>query len=51
MPTAVAGDLIFQDTNDDGVINSLDKVMIGDPNPDFIMGLTYQFLTRDSTFL
>jgi len=38
-PTAVAGDLIFQDTNDDGVINDLDKVMIGDPNPDFIMGL------------
>jgi len=37
-PTAVAGDLIFDDTNDDGVINYLDKVMIGDPNPDYIIG-------------
>jgi hypothetical protein len=40
-PTAVAGDLIFDDTNDDGVINYLDKVMIGDPNPDFIVGLNF----------
>ena len=39
MPTAVAGDLIFDDTNDDGVINYNDKVMIGDPNPDVIVGL------------
>jgi len=37
-PTAVAGDLKFQDTNGDGVINTLDKVKIGDPNPDFIVG-------------
>jgi TonB-dependent starch-binding outer membrane protein SusC len=41
MPTAVAGDLKFQDTNDDGVINSLDKVQIGDPNPDLIVGLNF----------
>lgn len=40
-PTAEAGDLIFDDTNDDGVINYLDKVMIGDPNPDFIIGLNF----------
>jgi TonB-linked SusC/RagA family outer membrane protein len=38
-PTAVSGDLKFQDTNDDGVINYNDKVMMGDPNPDFLMGL------------
>ncbi len=38
-PTAVAGDLKFQDTNDDGVISESDKIMIGDPNPDFIVGL------------
>jgi TonB-linked SusC/RagA family outer membrane protein len=38
-PTAVAGDLIFQDTNDDGVIDYNDKVMIGDPNPDVILGI------------
>jgi TonB-linked SusC/RagA family outer membrane protein len=40
-PTAEAGDLIFDDTNDDGVINYLDKVMIGDPNPDFIIGFNF----------
>jgi TonB-linked SusC/RagA family outer membrane protein len=41
MPTAVAGDLIFDDTNDDGVISGADKVMIGDPNPDVIVGLNF----------
>lgn len=39
MPNAVPGDLIFNDTNDDGQITSDDKVMIGDPNPDYIVGL------------
>ena len=38
-PTATAGDLIFQDTNGDGVIDVNDKVKIGDPNPHFIVGL------------
>ncbi len=40
-PTAVAGDLKFQDTNDDGVINDLDRVKIGDPNPHFIAGFNF----------
>lgn len=40
-PSAEAGDLIFDDTNDDGVINYLDKVLIGDPNPDFIIGFNF----------
>ena len=40
-PTAEAGDLIFDDTNKDGVINYLDKVLIGDPNPDFIIGFNF----------
>jgi TonB-linked SusC/RagA family outer membrane protein len=39
MPNALPGDVIFVDTNDDGVIDDDDKVMIGDPNPDFIYGL------------
>ncbi|HAX95318.1 MAG TPA: SusC/RagA family protein, partial [Prolixibacteraceae bacterium] len=32
---AQPGDLIFVDTNEDGAITDDDKVMIGDPNPDF----------------
>ena len=32
---AQPGDLIFVDTNGDGAITDEDKVMIGDPNPDF----------------
>jgi TonB-dependent starch-binding outer membrane protein SusC len=38
-PTAVPGDLKFQDTNGDGVISELDKVKIGDPNPKMIIGI------------
>ena len=37
------GDLIFVDTNDDGVINEDDRTMIGDPNPDFTAGLNFWF--------
>ena len=29
-----AGDVIFEDVNNDGQINEADKVIIGDPNPD-----------------
>ncbi|HPS12541.1 MAG TPA: TonB-dependent receptor [Prolixibacteraceae bacterium] len=32
------GDVIFVDTNKDGKISDDDKVMIGDPNPDVIIG-------------
>lgn len=41
-PSAVAGDVIFVDQNNDGEINSDDKVMIGNPHPDFTYGLTLQ---------
>ena len=37
--TLFPGDLKFVDTNGDGVINSDDKVMIGSPHPDVIVGL------------
>lgn len=37
---AVAGDVIFVDQNDDGVINNEDKVVIGNPHPDFTYGFT-----------
>jgi len=37
---AVPGDVIFVDTDGNGVIDSEDKTMIGDPNPDAIYGFT-----------
>ena len=38
---SVPGDLIFVDTNGDGVITNDDRTMIGDPNPDFTAGLNF----------
>ena len=35
------GDLIWVDTNKDGVINDDDRTMIGDPNPHFTAGLNF----------
>ena len=37
------GDLIFVDTNNDGVIDANDRTCIGDPHPDFTMGLSLNF--------
>jgi len=34
------GDLVFEDMDGNGVINSDDRKVIGDPNPDFTGGLT-----------
>lgn len=34
------GDLIFVDINNDGTINSEDRTMIGDPNPNALVGLS-----------
>ncbi len=34
------GDIVFDDINGDGQITSEDRTKIGDPNPDFIGGLT-----------
>ncbi|MBQ6167256.1 MAG: TonB-dependent receptor [Muribaculaceae bacterium] len=34
------GRLIFRDINGDGYVNDQDRCIIGDPNPDFSMGLT-----------
>lgn len=38
-----AGDVIFVDTNNDGYITDADKTMIGDPNPDVILGINLHF--------
>ena len=35
------GDLIWVDTNEDGVIDDDDRTMIGDPNPHFTAGLNF----------
>ncbi len=35
------GDLIFVDTNNDGKINTDDKVEIGNPHPDFTIGFSF----------
>lgn len=42
-PNARPGDLKYIDQNDDGIINDLDKVMVGDPNPDIIIGFSCGF--------
>lgn len=39
MPDAQPGDVRFVDTDDNGAINELDKVKIGDPNPKLIYSL------------
>jgi TonB-linked SusC/RagA family outer membrane protein len=39
LPDAQAGDLIFVDQNGDGIINDEDRVQIGNPYPDFTLGL------------
>lgn len=33
------GDLYFVDTNQDGIVNDLDKTIIGNPHPDFIYAI------------
>lgn len=38
-PDATPGDVRFVNMNDDNVINDNDKVMIGDPNPDYTFGI------------
>lgn len=42
-PNAQPGDLIFVDQNGDGVLDNQDRVMIGDPYPDFTAGLNLDF--------
>jgi TonB-linked SusC/RagA family outer membrane protein len=40
-PDATPGDVRFVNMNDDNIIDDNDKVMIGDPNPDFTFGLNF----------
>jgi TonB-linked SusC/RagA family outer membrane protein len=38
---AKPGDLKYIDQNGDGILNDEDKIELGDPNPDFIYGLSF----------
>ena len=42
------GNLIYRDLNEDGKISTSDRTYIGDPNPDFIYGLTNTFTWKGS---
>lgn len=41
------GDMIYKDFNGDGIINELDKVQVGDANPDFYGGWNNTFNYRN----
>ncbi len=45
----VAGDVHFIDRNNDGIINDLDKTVIGDPNPDIYGNIFATVSFRDFT--
>jgi TonB-dependent starch-binding outer membrane protein SusC len=44
------GDLYFEDTNGDGIVNDLDKTVIGNPYPDFIYGFNLAMNYRNFDF-
>ncbi len=52
-PIAEPGDVRFVDVNGDGVINDEDRTMIGNPTPDFTMGLngSVEYKNFDFSFL
>ncbi len=49
-PNARPGDLIFLDMNDDGQITDEDRTMIGNPYPDYTMGLNFSGGWRNIDF-
>lgn len=44
------GEIKIQDTNNDGRINSLDRVILGSPVPDFSLGMTNRFSFKGFDF-
>ncbi len=50
-PNAKPGDVRYIDQNMDGKIDEKDKVQIGNPNPDFVFGLTFNFDYKAFDFL
>ncbi len=49
MPNAVPGDVIFLDTNGDGMISEQDITIIGSPYPDFTYGFNFDFRYKNFT--
>jgi TonB-dependent starch-binding outer membrane protein SusC len=49
-PNAKAGDVKRLNVNNDSVIDDNDKVMLGDPNPDYIYGFTVSLAYRGFDF-
>ncbi|MDF2430610.1 MAG: hypothetical protein JWP44_241 [Mucilaginibacter sp.] len=45
-PNALPGDFIYQDTNNDGTINTKDRVVLGNPNPKINYGFNTTFNYR-----
>jgi hypothetical protein len=43
------GELMYRDINKDGKITATDRTYIGDPNPDFIFGMTNTFSWKNIT--
>ncbi|WP_262248839.1 SusC/RagA family TonB-linked outer membrane protein [Parapedobacter soli] len=49
-PSAQPGDVRYVDLNDDGVINDLDRTMVGNPNPDYTFGINLSLAYRGFDF-
>ncbi len=49
-PSAVPGDIKFIDANDDGKIDDLDRVVLGDPYPDFTGGINLSIEWKEFDF-
>lgn len=47
---AEPGNIRFVDTNNDGEINADDRVIIGDPSPDIVLGLDLNFAYKNIDF-
>jgi len=47
LPGAAAGDQLFTDVDGNGEISPADKMIIGDPNPDFTFGITNNFTYKN----
>ena len=49
-PTAYVGDVMYKDRNNDGVLNNDDMIIIGNPNPKALWGITNEFKYKNIDF-